>query len=125
MKRFFISLVVSCLAAIGAIAQTPYFSTSLTPNARYFLPPPPDTTDLRFMVDVNEYFAVKAIRPTERGTMAHDDHKYGIAKMAEIFSPIIGVNISDTETPAIYNFLNSAFSLIRVRIPASRTMAMV
>ena len=47
----------------------------------------------------------KSVRNTPRGEQASKDSKYGIIRMSAIYSEVLGIEISEENTPAIYRFM--------------------
>ena len=91
---------------ISAISKTPM------PNATLYLPAPPDSLSLAFSNDVYQYMLAKNVRETDRGTQAYNDVPYGTEQMISRMSPIIGLTISNTATPELYQLFTSAISAI-------------
>jgi acid phosphatase (class A) len=85
-----------------------YLKSSEMPNALLYLPPPPDTTMLAINGDYARWIWGKSVRPTPRGEMADDDEIFGIVRMCPIFSDILGIEINEENTPAIYRLMNNS-----------------
>ena len=104
-------IIIPCLCLsiyVMASEPKPYFASSEMPNALYYLPAPPQTSEMRFAYDSAQYQWGKSLRNTLRGEKAREDAKYSIERIAEIFSPIMGVEISVTNTPQIWKLLVDA-----------------
>ena len=108
MKRTLI--IPFLLVAICVFAEdvTPYFTTPEMPNALRYLPAPPKTNEMRYAYDTAQYQWGKSVRNTPRGQKARLDAAYSVQRMAEIFSPIMGVAISKTNTPQLWKLLMDA-----------------
>lgn len=99
-------LVLSfCVRIEGA---QPYFTTPEMPNALHYLPAPPQTNEMRYAYDTAQYQWGKRMRNTPRGEKARLDAVYSIVRMAEIFSPVIGIEISKKNTPKLWKLLEDA-----------------
>lgn len=85
-----------------------YLKNDEIPNALIYLPPPPDTTMLALNGDYARWTWGKSVRPTPRGEMASDDEKFGIERMCPIYSEILGIEINEENTPAIYRLMNKS-----------------
>ena len=101
---------VVSFASYSAFAQTDtsrvYFFLKDIPDAGIYLPPPPDTASLTYVDDVIQWQWGKQQRNTERGALADYDGKWGHEVVAEIYSWLLGIDINEENTPAIWKFLN-------------------
>lgn len=106
-KTVFLSFL---LISLCLRAQEPctYFTVSEMPDALYCLPAPPQREDAQFAYDSCQYEWGKSVRNTPRGDKARLDGEYSIQRMAQIFSPILGIEISQTNTPHIWKLLIDA-----------------
>ena len=108
MKRF-ISLPFLLLSVcIIAGEPHPYFTSPEMPNALHYLPAPPQSNEMRFAYDTAQYNWGKSVRNTPRGKKARLDAEFSIARIAAIFSPVMGVEISEKNTPQIWKLLTDA-----------------
>ncbi|MCQ2347892.1 MAG: arginine deiminase family protein [Paludibacteraceae bacterium] len=108
MKRLY-CLCIACVSlCLMAQRPLPYFTVPEMPNALHYLPAPPQRGDIRFAHDSVMYLWGKSMRNTPRGEKARLDAEFGIKRMAEIFSPIMGVDISPTNTPQLWKLLSEA-----------------
>ena len=108
MKRVFIILPFLVLS-LGLMAKAhPYFTVQEMPNAMNYLPGPPQANEMRFAYDTAQYQWGKRMRPTPRGEKARLDAEYSIERVAVIFSPAMGIEISKENTPAIWKLLKDA-----------------
>jgi len=108
MKR---TLMISFLCfslSISAEIALPYFTSPQMPNALYYLPAPPQEDEMRFAYDTAQYFRGKSIRETPRGEKARLDAEFSVDRMAAIFSPVLGIEISRDNTPQIWKLLVDA-----------------
>lgn len=78
------------------------------PNPVAYLPEPPDSTMIMRNGDYARWIWGKTVRNTPRGEQASGDSKYGILRTSVIFSDILGLNITEEGTPAIYRFMARA-----------------
>ena len=111
MKRSLVSIVVACvLCPLCMLAgdEQPYFTVADMPSALRYMPPPPARGEMRFAYDSAQYVWGKSQRATARGSKAKADAEYSIARMAAIFSPVIGVQISKKGTPELWKLLRDA-----------------
>lgn len=122
MKKFRLLVFYSLLSLIAVSIQAAdskqqprrigYLTIDQLPNAIHYLPAPPDTASLRFVNDWHQYIWGKSLRNTPRGELAVKDATYGMARMLEIYSPIIGINISEKSTPQLYCLLRQSMPVI-------------
>jgi len=105
IKYLLIVLAVTVSASTAHATHEDRYLLDDMPNPVAYLPPPPDTTMLSTNGDYARWIWGKSVRPTLRGEIASDDSKYGIIRMCAIFSDILGINISEEGTPAIYRLM--------------------
>lgn len=106
-NKFFVLVLLAALS-LPLSAQQPYFSVPEMPNALHYLPGPPARNEMRFAYDSAQYEWGKRMRPTARGEKARQDAEYSIERMAAIFSPVMGIEISKTNTPELWKLLSVA-----------------
>lgn len=75
------------------------------PDAGIYLPAPPDTASFAYVDDVIQWQWGKLQRDTERGALADYDGKWGHEVVGEIYSWLLGIDISKEKTPAIWKFI--------------------
>lgn len=108
MKRIiFLPILLVSIVLLAEDPQT-YFSVDEMPNAVIYLPAPPQTNEMRYAYDTAQYQWGKRMRPTARGEKARLDAEYSVERMAAIFSPVMGIEISAQNTPEIWKLLNHA-----------------
>ena len=90
--------------------QSQYLQGDDMPNALIYIPGPPDTTMLATNGDYAHWIWGKAMRNTPRGELASMDSKYGMKRLSVVYSDILGIDISEEQTPAIYRFMYRAGS---------------
>lgn len=78
-----------------------------SPEAVKILNSPVKTTDPRYEADLKRYEYAKTFRETARGTQAVQDAESSTDRMALIFGEVMGINISVTNTPAIYTLIQN------------------
>lgn len=76
------------------------------PQGVKFLNLPVDTTHYRYIGDLMRYWTAKELRNTSRGDTAIVDANSTLEHMGEVFGEIMGTNISESETPAIFELLS-------------------
>lgn len=110
MKRFIFSvLLVSLLCPFMRAGDAhPYFTIAEMPCALRYMPGPPTRGEMRFAYDSAQYVWGKSQRPTARGAKAKADAEFSIQRMSVIFSPVIGVEISEKNTPELWKLLRDA-----------------
>lgn len=102
---------------LGSYAQFPqrnstanlYIQREQQPDGGVFLPAPPDTSSIAYIDDFVQWQWGKSVRPTERGERASQESASGTYEMARIFSEALGIKISRSETPAIYNLMSRSY----------------
>ena len=108
MKHTLIILSALLLSMV-ATAQKPLLDSTQMPNAVYFLPAPPDTASAAFMYDKAQYHWGKEQRKdSTRLAIAVNDAIWSIDNICHIFSGVLGFDISEQNTPAIYRMLTIA-----------------
>lgn len=118
MKRYlrlslplFILLLVTQSVFSQYRQSTPnlYVERENQPDGAIFLPAPPDTASVAYIDDFVQWQWGKTVRPTERGERASQESASSTTEMARIFSEALGIKISRSETPAIYNLLSRSY----------------
>ena len=105
MKRTLILLAVM-LFGMAATAQRPLLDSLQMPNAVHFLPPPPDTASAAFQYDRAQYRWGKEQRKDPvRLAIAVGDAIWSVDNICKIYSGVLGIDISQENTPAIYRML--------------------
>jgi len=108
MKRYFLIPLLFISLCIESREPHPYFTAPEMPNALHYLPAPPQDNEMRYAYDTAQYHWGKSMRNTPRGEKARLDAEYSIERMAAIFSPVMGIEISETKTPQIWRLLTDA-----------------
>lgn len=108
MKRLIFIPFVALSLCLFAEKPHAYFSSPEMPNALHYMPGPPAPDGMRFAYDTAQYQWGKRLRATPRGEKARLDAEYSIERMAAIFSPVLGVEISPTNTPQLWVLLRDA-----------------
>ena len=108
MKRSIIIPFFLFALCVFAEDAKPYFTSPEMPNALHYLPAPPQPNEMRFAYDTAQYQWGKSIRNTPRGKKARLDAEFSVKRMAEIFSPVMGIEISETNTPQLWKLLTDA-----------------
>ena len=108
IKRVCLLLAVIAVGKAWAAAYDQYVSAHDMPNPVLYLPGPPDSTMIMLNGDHARWIWGKSQRSTPRGEEASGDTKYGIVRTSAIYSNILGVNITEEGTPAIYRLMARA-----------------
>ena len=114
-------LLLTVLLLSGALLKAQddgvklYLTEDEVPNAVYWIPEPPEPGSSQFMYDISQYYWGKEQRlDTLRAQRAIREAEYLVAGMAEQFSEAFGMEISEENTPAIYNLVNRGLTTIRM-----------
>ena len=111
MKKIFTSVFVLVVLLGGQMAQADSFLTEAQmPHGEKYLPAPPDYSDLRYFNDWYSYNWGKLQRPSARGQQVVADASTSISYFCSTFTPAMGITISSSATPEIYNLLSKARS---------------
>lgn len=102
-------ILSALLISMVATAQKPLLDSTQMPNAVYFLPAPPDTASAAFMYDKAQYrWGKEQRKDSTRLAIAVNDAIWSIDNICHIFSGVLGFDISEQNTPAIYRMLTTA-----------------
>lgn len=105
-KALFVSSILLMLAfSVKAQEYETYYSMDEMPDAGVYLPCPTAFESSGFAGDFIKWQWGRSIRNTERGMMASDDSKFGIDCMVKIFGQVLGIEISNEATPAIWKLM--------------------
>jgi len=105
MKRTLILLAVM-LFGMAATAQRPLLDSLQMPNAVHILPPPPDTASAAFQYDRAQYrWGMEQRKDPVRLAIAVNDAIWSVDNICKIYSGVLGIDISQENTPAIYRML--------------------
>ena len=100
------ALILIALLPLIGIAQQPLLDSTQMPNAVHFLPAPPSPTSAAFQYDKAQYQWGKEQRnDSARLAIAVGDAVWSVENISSIFGGVLGINISEKETPAIYRML--------------------
>ena len=94
--------------SVSLAQENEYYNKTELPDAVFYLPAPPDTSDMLFAADFYQWIWGKSMRPTPRGKQASLESLYGESRMATVFGKALGITISEEGTPAIWNLLKRA-----------------
>ena len=107
----YIWLLLAVLLTAGnahADYEKQYLIDDELPDAFVYLPGPPDSTMLATNGDYAKWIWGKSMRNTSRGEQASWESKFGIVRMCTIYSDVLGIDISEDNTPAIYRLMRKA-----------------
>ena len=85
--------------------EDPYLSYSELPNSDEYLPAPPDELSSQLSCDIVFYNEGKFLRSSAQGEQAVADVEYSADNFCQVFSKVLGQEISSSKTPAIYELL--------------------
>ena len=107
-REYVLVLLAVVFTVSSAIANDDYLGKDDIPNPLAFLPLPPDSSMIAGNGDYARWIWGKAMRKTSRGEQASWESKYGIVRMCTIYSDVLGIEISQESTPALYRFMEKA-----------------
>ena len=98
MNKKSILIVLSTILCMNLHAQD-------VPNAIYFLPVPTNNPhSAQFINDAAQYEWGKSVRETSLGIQAEKDMSWKLEPYLSTFSDIIGIELSEKNTPQIHMF---------------------
>lgn len=101
----------AALGTIPAADDTVYVFIDDEPDARIYLPAPPDTSSMEFMDDLLQFQWGKTQRNTPRGAQASRESLWTVEMMRVLMAEVLNIDtISDTETPALARLLVKSFN---------------
>lgn len=110
-KYIWLQLAVIMTASCALAANDNYYlQDNEMPNELVYLPLPPDSTMIATNGDYAWWIWGKQQRNTPRGEQASWETKFGIVRMCTIYSDVLGIDISEDYTPAIYQLMRRAGS---------------
>ena len=110
-RLFALLLIFNVNFTVHAEDYSSYLVGDKVPNELAYLPTPPDSMQIFSNGDYVRWIWGKSVRNTPRGEQASKDSKYGIIRMSAIYSDVLGIEISEENTPAIYRFMvNSGYT---------------
>ena len=112
MKKYLLMAAAAMMAASTAFAAGDetnghaYFTKAELPDMTKILPPFPEFESARFVADQSQHLWGKLMRQDEaRAAQAQSDAVYSMQTAIDAYSPLIGLEISKDDTPAIYAIL--------------------
>ena len=112
MKKYLLMAAAAIMAATTAFAAGDevnghaYFTKAELPDMTKILPPFPAFESARFVADQSQHLWGKLMRQDEaRAAQAQSDAVYSMQTAIDAYSPLIGLEISKDDTPAIYAIL--------------------
>ncbi len=101
-------------AIIQAVAQPEkngiYCSIEELPEAKEYLPAPPDVHSYQYAEDIIQWTIGKATRKTERGKRASDESDLSSQCLYRIMGEALGLELTPSITPAICNLISRCAS---------------
>ncbi len=108
-KYIWLQLAVIMTASCALAANDNYYlQDNEMPNELVYLPLPPDSSMIATNGDYAWWIWGKQQRNTPRGEQASWETKFGIVRMCTIYSDVLGIDISEDYTPAIYQLMRRA-----------------
>lgn len=101
-------LLAGALTSSAASPLDSYVGDVATPAQLALLEEPLDTASATFAGDMTWWVWGKTLRNTPRGEQASWESLAGIERMCSIYSQVLGVEISQENTPAIYRLMSRA-----------------
>ena len=103
-------LMLCCAADVQAAGDEvnghAYFTKAELPDMTKILPPFPEFESARFVADQSQHLWGKLMRLDEaRAAQAQSDAVYSMQTAIDAYSPLIGLEITKDDTPAIYTIL--------------------
>ncbi len=125
LKKIFLHSLVLVLWFVGAVAALasdyePYVSRTEIPDALVYLPAPPDSSQVATNGDFARWLWGRAQRNTPRGEQASWETKYGMVRMCTIYSDVLGIDITEDDTPAIYRLMARAGATGAISVSAMK-----
>lgn len=116
MKSRFVWMLATLLLVCGkpmtaqTAEDTAYVALKDMPDARVFLPLPPDSSSLEYMDDMVQFQWGKTQRNTARGKQASRESLWTPEIMCSIMSEVLGLKtISEAETPALWRLITRTY----------------
>lgn len=106
--RWLLLAVIITASNARADHENRYLQGDDMPDAIIYLPGPPDSTMLATNGDYARWIWGKEQRNTPRGEQASWESKFGMVRMVTIYSDVLGIDITEDGTPAIYRLMNRA-----------------
>ena len=91
--------------AMTRASDDPYLSNNDLPNSAEYLPEPPAELSCQLSSDIVSYNQGKLYRQQEEGAQAIEDVEYSADHFCEVFSKVLGQELSASKTPAIYELV--------------------
>ena len=110
MRMLAATLMFCCAANVHAAGDEvnghAYFTKAELPDMTKILPPFPEFESARFVADQSQHLWGKLMRQDEaRAAQAQSDAVYSMQTAIDAYSPLIGLEITKDDTPAIYTIL--------------------
>ncbi|MTD27308.1 phosphatase PAP2 family protein [Erwinia sp. J316] len=100
--------------------MVPFHTEQQAVNSLDYLPPPPTEQSPGFTNDKGAYLNGYALKGSPRWHQATGDANLSPANIAKIFSPILGVTISESTTPATWYMLRNMLIVTRYAPAAAK-----
>lgn len=126
LKKYYYKITVVLLLISGAVTGRAnnydnYCSSNEMPDPQSFLPAPLDSANVTLASDFAGWSWGYGLRNTPRGEQASWESRRGMVRMCTIFSEVLGIDITEDATPAIYRLMyrvgNTCMSNVEAVIP--------
>lgn len=97
--------------ALTRADDEPYLSINDLPNSAEYLPEPPEELSCQMSCDIVSYNEGKLFRTEDEGKQAVADVEYSADRFCEIFSAVLGQELSASKTPEIYELVQRVHPL--------------
>ena len=118
---FALLLIFNVNFTVHAEDYSSYLVGDKVPNELAYLPTPPDSMQIFSNGDYVRWIWGKSVRNTPRGEQASWESRRGMVRMCTIFSEVLGIDITEDATPAIYRLMyrvgNTCMSNVEAVIP--------
>ena len=91
------------------------------PNAAKFLSGPPNIRSAAYANDYSQYAWGKSIRETSRGSQAASDMAWDLDSYLSVYSKLLGVNITQNNTPYLYQVLEQLLKYGKLSVESSQS----
>lgn len=105
------ALLTALCAQADNTSVTPFHTAAQAVDSQYYLPPPPKEGSSAYSYDKAAYEKGYALKGSPRWQQATQDANLHVENIAKIFSPVLGVTISESDTPATWSMLQNLLIL--------------
>lgn len=98
--------VVNAQEKKGKMVYPSFLSIDDIPDGTRYLPAPPDTSSVAFLMDFSRYQWGKSMRDSERGRQAVRDSYYEVDSIMKGFAPAFGILVTRETAPEISRLID-------------------